>query len=115
MVLQKFQEKFGLPDLKDVNEILTGEGGKRIDNILGRLENLSSNTEALKGAVDLLKLVKELNDNGGLEKLDSILNKLPKGKNQAATIAELGKLLSGLEGKLEKVANMAQMLLNAED
>jgi hypothetical protein len=115
MVLSKFQEKLGLPDFHEVNEMLTGESGKRIDNILSRLEKLSSNAESLKSAIDLLKIVRDLNGNGGLEKLDSILTKLPRGKNQAATIAELSKLLAGLEAKLDKVADLAKMILNEED
>ena len=113
--LQKVEEKFGLPKITEVTNLLTGEGGKRIDAILTRLEKLSKNNESLKDAIELLKVVEQLNHSGGLDKLDSVLSKLPKGKNQQTIIVELQKLLSGLDSKLEKISKLAKMILEKEE
>ena len=113
--LQRVEEKFGLPKLAEVTNLLTGEGGKRLDTILTKLERLSSNQGAIKDAIELLKVVEQLNQSGGLDKLDSVLSKLPRGKNQQAIIAELQKLLSGLDSKIDRISNLAKMILEREE
>lgn len=113
--LNKLEEKIGLPPLRDLSKILSGEGGKRIDSILGRLERLSSNPEVLTEVRGLMETIHEMGQSGELEKLDSIIRSLPRGKSGETMIAQLKQILDGLDSKLEKLTNLAKDIMTRED
>ena len=95
-------DKLGLPPLHEVNELLSGESGKRLGQLLTRLEKLSKNDSQLKDAVELLRLVKQLDDSGALGRLLELLREigpLAKGKSGQALLSQL----SGLQGMLDKL------------
>lgn len=113
--LREFEERFGLPKLTDVTTFLSGDNGKRINSIITKLDRLSQNREALVEAIRLLELVREMGSSGDLERLDSILEALPKGKSGQSMLVEVRKLVSELSEKLDKLSNLATTLLGKED
>jgi hypothetical protein len=113
--LRALEEKMGLPPIREISKILSGEGGKRIDNILTRLERLSSNPEVLDQVRSLMETIHEMGQTGELEKLDSIIKSLPRGKSGETMIAQLKQIIEGLDGKLEKLSNLAREIMTRED
>ena len=114
-LLKELERRLGLPSLVDVTSLLSGDSGKRIDSILTKLEKLSSNQDALKEAVTLLQLVKELGQTGDLAHLDSILKNIPKGKTGQNMLIEVRHLISEISDKLDKVSNLATTILKSEE
>lgn len=105
--LKTLEEKLGLPNLKDVTNLAIGPAGKRIDTVLARLEVLSKDTRTLKDAIDLLKLVQELDKAGTLERLIELLKGL-KPLTQ-------GRTAQALVEKLDKMEKLLAILLKEED
>lgn len=102
MVMKLLGSLDKLPSLHEVNALINGESGKRLLQILTRLEKLSKADGQMSQAVDLLRLVKELDDSGGLARLLELLRELGplvKGKEAKALMGQL----SGLQGMLDKL------------
>lgn len=115
MVLERLEKKVGLPPLRDISKILSGEGGKRIDTILARLERLSNNQEALVEARKLMEVIHAMGMTGDLERLDSILKNMPHGRAGATLISSLKDMLADLIPKLEKFSALAERIMSARD
>lgn len=94
MVFSKFEERLGLPPLKDMAALLSGPTGKRLESIVNKLNSLHKDTSSIKEMVTLLKLVKELDDNGTIERLTELLKEikpLSKSKLGAALLEKFDK------------------------
>ncbi len=115
MVLPRLEKKLGIPPLQDITKILSGEGGKRIESILLKLDKLSDDQEVLVGIRQLLEAIHEMDQTGELDKLDSILKSLPKGKSGATMIAQVKEILDGLDKKIEKLTQLANDIMSRED
>lgn len=115
MVLGRFEEKLGLPPLREISNILSGDGGKRIETILGKLEKLGSNQEVLIQATKLMEMIHTMGQLGELDKLDSILKSLPKGKTGANIVSQVAEILKGLDSKIEKLNTLATKIMTRED
>lgn len=113
--LKDLERKFGLPPITEVTTLLSGDNGKKINSILAKLDRLAQNKEALREAISLLELVQEMGRTGDLERLDSILSNLPKGKSGQAMLTQVRKLISELSEKLDKLSNLATTLMERED
>lgn len=114
-ILRPLEEKLGLPPLRELTEVFSSDNGKRMDAILSKLIKLSSNQGAFSQATELLKVVQDLGRTGDLERLDSILKSLPKGKSGQAMLTEVKNLINDLDKKLDKVSNLAQSILSREE
>jgi len=115
MVLGRLEEKLGLPSLREVSKILSGEGGKRIEAILGKLEKLTDNHEVLIEATKLMEVIHEMGKAGELDKLESVLKSLPRGKSGVTIIVQLREILTGLDSKIEKLSSLASRIMSRED
>lgn len=115
MVLQRLEEKMGLPPLREISSILSGDGGKRIETILTKLERLSDNQEVLIQATKLMEMIHAMGKLGELDKLDSILKSLPKGKSGATIVSQVAEILKGLDTKIEKLSTLATNIMSRED
>ena len=100
-MMKKLEERFGLPSLDSVMELVNGKTGQNLDRLLGRLEKLAGDKDSVKDVKELLDLLKVLDERGTLERLSSILDALPKGKNQAAVVALLTSLVERLDRGLK--------------
>ncbi len=104
-ILAELEKKLGLPPLQQVTQMADGKTGERIERILGRLERLSKNSQGLGQALELLRLVKQLDDQGALQRLDSLLKDLQPlttSKGAMALLGRLEKLAPMLEGLLKE-------------
>jgi len=73
---QQVEEKAGLPPLEDLKSLSSGETGKRVDSILGKLERLSrEDPEKLKEAKEFLQVAAELHREGAIADLNQALDK----------------------------------------
>ena len=115
MVLPRLEKKLGIPPLQDITKILSGEGGKRIESILLKLDKLSDEQEVLVEVRKLLETIHEMAQSGELDKLDSILKSLPKGKSGATVIAQVKDIIDGLDKKIEKLTQLANNIMARED
>jgi hypothetical protein len=113
--LRKFEEKVGLPPLREITSILSGENGKRIDGILSKLLKLSENTEVLREANRLMQTIQEMGRSGDLQTLNSILISLPRGKTGQDILIELNRLIEQLSSKIDKLSELAKKILSKED
>lgn len=110
--LRALEEKIGLPPLREVTKILSGDSSKRIEALLGKLEKLGENRGVLVEAIKLMEMVHAMAQSGELDKLESILKSLPKGKSGENMVAQVKQILDGLEGKIEKLTKLAQDILS---
>lgn len=115
MVLARLEKQFGLPPLKEITTILSGDNGRQINSILSKLEKISHDQSAIVEAIALLRVVQELGRTGDLERLDSILKNIPHGKEGQELISEVRKLLTDLSEKLDKLSSLATTLLSKGD
>lgn len=115
MVLGRLEDKLGLPPIREITKILSGDSGKRIEAIIGKLEKLGNNQETLLAATKLMEMIHAMGQLGELDKLDSILKGLPKGKAGATLVAQLTELLNGLDSKLDKLNSLATKIMSSED
>jgi Ca2+-binding EF-hand superfamily protein len=115
MVLGRFEEKFGLPPLKDVTTLLSGPTGKRIDSLITRLEKLSQDKSAIVEVLELLKLIQQMDTAGTLDKLNELLKNIPKGKTGQELVSELRKAITELSPRLDRLTNLAKVLMEKED
>ena len=93
--LKNLEQKLGLPPLEKVLDLASGEQGKKINALLGRLERLSKDKESLELAVSLFNMVERTNSSGSLDKLIELtreLNQLTKGKQAQRLLQRLEKL-----------------------
>ena len=93
--LKNLEQKLGLPPLEKVLDLTSGEQGKKINTLLGRLEKLSKDKQGLELAVNLLSMVERMNGSGSLDKLTELtkeLNQLAKGKQAQKLLQRLDKL-----------------------
>ena len=93
--LKNLEQKLGLPPLEKVLDLTSGEQGKKINTLLGRLEKLSRDKQGLELAVNLLSMVERMNGSGSLDKLVELtkeLNQLTKGKQAQKLLQRLEKL-----------------------
>ena len=102
-ILAELEKRLGLPPLKQVTDMADGKTGERIERILGRLERLSKNSQGLGQALELLRLVKQLDDQGALQRLDDLLKDLQPLTTSKGAMALLERL--------EKLAPMVEVLL----
>ena len=94
---QKVEQQYGLPKLESVVGLTTGESGKRLNTLLGRLERLSKDKQSLEVAAQLLQKVEGMNSSGSLDKLLELtkeLNSLAKGRQGQKLLERLDKLES---------------------
>ena len=114
-IKKALDESFGTPTegIKTIRSILTGDTGKRIDSLLGRIERLSANSESLPQVIELLKLVKELDDNGTLARVETMMKKLPSGRSGAVILTEIRSIADILETKVDKLSDLATKILGA--
>jgi hypothetical protein len=115
VVLGRLEQKMGLPSLRDVMKLLSGEGGKRVESILNKLDKLSDDKEVLVEATRLMEVIHEMGKNGELDKLDSVLRSLPKGKAGASLIMQVRELLTGLDSKIERLSDLASTIMSKGD
>lgn len=115
MVLEKIEKSIGLPSLRSVADILSGENGKRIEAILSKLEKVSGNQEMLANMTKLMELIHAMGISGDLDKLDSILKSLPKGKAGESMVAQLGEIIKGLDTKIDRLSKLAKEIMGQED
>jgi len=103
--LERLEERFGFPPLDDVKKLVTGDTGKRVNLLVARLERMSKDSSGILGAVELLKLVRELDQQGTLQRLLDLLKELSpivKGKQAGILIERLGKLETMLQSLLKE-------------
>ena len=115
MVLGRMEEKLGLPPLREVSKLLSGEGGKRVEAILKKMEKLVDNHEVLIEAAKLMEIIHEMGKTGELDKLDSVLKSLPKGKSGVTIMSQVKEILISLDGKIEKLSRLASNIMSTED
>lgn len=115
-IKKAFDDNFGTPTeaLKSFRELVSGESGKRIEDMLTKMENLSKDASNLKNVIDLLKIVQELDKSGGLARLDSIMMNIPKGAESKALAGELDKLASVFGPKVDKLITLAETIMASD-
>jgi len=97
--LRSIEQKYGLPHLQDIVQLLSGEQASMLKDILTRAEKLSKQQQMLKDATAFINLVLELDNRGTLDKLNETLIRIePLIKDKTI----IYKLLTHLD-KLEKV------------
>ena len=107
--LSRLEGRFGLPkldrmvDLTDrISQIPSGESGKRIESILGKLEKLSNNDGNLDRATELLGHIERLDSNGTLNKVDGLLKDAKPivnskiGRGLTKQVDKFGKLIEDI-------------------
>ena len=112
-IKKMFDSTFGPPGegLKTVREIVGGETGKQLNLLLARVERLSKDTSALPQVLELFKLIERCGQAGYLKELDSVLAHIPKGKSGQALITELRKAINEIVPRIDKLANLAKVLM----
>lgn len=111
MVFKQFEERMGLPSLKEVTSLLSGPTGKRIDNLITRLEKLSQDKSTIVQVIELLNLIQQMDNAGTLDKLNELLRNLPRGKSGQALVLELRKAIAELGPRLDKLSDLASTLM----
>lgn len=104
-MLKRIERTLGLPPLKQVTDMAEGKTGVRVERILGRLERLGKDSQGLGQALELLRLVKQLDDQGALQRLDDLLKDLQPlttSKGAMALLERLEKLAPMVEGLLKE-------------
>jgi len=104
-LLKRIERTLGLPPLKQVTDMAEGKTGVRVERILGRLERLGKDSQGLGQALELLRLVKQLDDQGALQRLDDLLKDLQPlttSKGAMALLERLEKLAPMVEGLLKE-------------
>ena len=97
------EQRLGLPKLEDITQLASGDTGKRIDSILSKLERLSRDSEGLRNAIELLNLVKDLDQRGSLVKLNELVKNLnsllksPIARRLSQNIDKVGELVEVLK------------------
>ena len=94
-MLDRLEQRLGLPPLKEMSDMMTDEKIKQLGALLAKLDKLSKDTSAIKDMVVLLQLIKELDQQGTLGRLDSLLKELgpiTKGQTAAKLVEKLGKI-----------------------
>ena len=106
-------ETFGTPaeGIKTMRELVGGETGKQLNLLLGRVERLSKDTSALPQVLELFKLIERCGQAGYLKDLNGILQNIPKGKTGQALITELRKAINEIVPRIDKLANLAKVLM----
>lgn len=112
---RELEKKMGLPPLTEMLGLVSGENGKRMNIMLGRLEKLAGNMDSLREAIQLLRLVQELGREGYLKQLDSILEHIPKGKGGEVMISELRQIIVIFSEKIDKLSKVASQLLSKDE
>lgn len=102
-MLGDIEKKLGLPRLSEVSDLLTEDRMTRMNTLLARLERLSKNPEAIKQAMSLLRLIKELDDNGTLTRVNLLLEELGP--------ITRGKALNRLLDKVDKLVKVVEVLM----
>jgi uncharacterized protein YjgD (DUF1641 family) len=82
--------------------------------LLLRIERISRDSSNLSQVIELLKLVEKMSKDGTLDKLNSILQNIPKGKTGQALITELRKAISEISPRLDKLSALASALLKED-
>lgn len=100
------EKKFGLPPFKEISNLLTDEKLRQINVFLTKVQALSKEFEKLAEAKDILVLIKQLDDQGALERLNTLLQEL-------SPIVK-GKALEKLISKLDSVEKLIDVLTKEE-
>ena len=110
-MLEALEKKLGLPPLRELTPLVTGSSGKRLERLLGKLEGLSRNGgESIGQAIELLKIVRDLDQSGGLERLENILSLLPKGKQSQELLEALNDIIAKYGPKIEKLVDFLEAM-----
>jgi len=114
---QLLDSTFGPPQegIKVLKELTTGETSRRLDKLLLRVERISKDTSAIPQVIELLKLIQEMNRTGALDKLITLLQSIPKGKSGQTLVVELRKAITEIAPRLDKLSNLAKVLLEKEE
>lgn len=100
------EKTLGLPPLKEalqgLRHLAEGETGARLDRITARLVKLSTDSQGNAQAMELLRLVERLDQQGSLQRLDEVLRDLqPIVRSKGANA--LLQRLEGLAPLLDKL------------
>lgn len=101
-MLDKLERKLGLPKLAEMTSLLSGDSGKRLEGIIGKLEKLSESDKNLQEIATLLNTIERLDQSGALVRLDDILKELvvlSKSKSMKSAVdaaIQLGPMLKDL-------------------
>jgi len=97
--LKKIEEKYGLPSLQGIVNLLSGEQASVLRDILTRAEKLSKQEQMLKDAITLIGLIGEIDRKGTLTRLNETLKLIePMVKDKTL----INKLLNRFD-KMEKL------------
>ena len=109
-MLNELEKKFGLPPLRQAMDLAAGPTGKRLDRILDRLVKLNQDG-TLPQAIRLLELLRDLDKEGALARLEGVLKSLPKGKQGEVLVTQLTTLVKELVPRLDRLSRLADVLL----
>ncbi len=111
-----FDETFGTPaeGIKTLRELTGGETGKQLNLLLARVERLSKDSSSLPQVLELFKLIERCGQAGYLKDLNGILQNIPRGKTGQALIAELRKAIDEIVPRIDKLANLAKVLMEKD-
>jgi len=114
---QLLDSTFGPPQegIRILKELTTGETSRRLDKLLLRIERISRDSSNLSQVIELLKLVEKMSKDGTLDKLNSLLQSIPKGKTGQTLVVELRKAITEIAPRLDKLSNLAKVLLKKEE
>ena len=107
-MLQGIEKRLGLPPLEQALGLVQGPTGKRIESLLGRLERLAKDG-SLPQMIALLKMVQEMDKQGTLQRLESVLKLLPTGKSAQSSVA-LVQLLAQQVPKLDRLIGLLEAM-----
>jgi len=102
-MLNRIEQKFGLPPLKEFSDLLTEDKVKQLGLLLARAERLAKDKESIQQVIQLLKLLKELDEKGTITRVSKLLEDLsPLTKGQVA---------AKLVGKLDQLEKLISVLV----
>lgn len=110
-IVSSLEERFGVPPLGQVLKVVSGKTPEKLDSILKRIDGLSKDRDSIEMATKLLVVIGELDERGTLDKVITLLDKLPKGASGEKMMGELKKLAEDLFPKIEKWWNEIAPLL----
>jgi len=115
-IKEMFDKTFGTPaeGLKTLREFASGETGKQFTLLLARVERLSKDSSSLPQVLELFKVIERCGQAGYLKDLNGILQNIPRGKTGQALIAELRKAIDEIAPRIDKLANLAKVLMGKE-
>ena len=100
--------------LSTLNQLLNSDVIHKLDKLLLQVERISKDSSSLPQVIELLKLIQQMNETGALDKLNKLLQAIPKGKSGEAMVTELRKVITELVPRLDKLSSLVSTLLREE-